>query len=255
MKDRDHYPLKRNLQILKLADLEAYDEESATPIGSTPSMYQYYDSPISEFNYRFAESIKPHTSIEDLVDSIFPDNKELIGMELGGQGSLLFTNGFRKGRFQKTTGVEFKDLRGEFSKRRDEANNHHVIEGNILTRSKRVFNRKQGKETYVDRMPSWNTVRDYVEQVGKPDVLIQNILGPITIIKNPYLLTRLIERWLTISAQKSVNLFWIPNSLKEEEYSIVQDYFESMGRKHPTWTVTYNLDIHSDQKSVCIIKQ
>lgn len=255
MSNTEKHSPKRNVAVLKIGDFDAYREEAATPVGSTPSMYQYYDSPISEFNYRFSKSIEPCDSIQDLVDTVFPEKIALIGMELGGTGSFLFTKGFRKGRFLKTTGVQFKDLRLEHQRLSDERNNHRVIEGNIFTRSKRVYNRQERRETYEERMPSWNAVRDFVNQDGKPHVLIQNILGPLTLIKNPHLLNRLISRWLTISADTSINLFWIPNSLQKDEYLILAAHFEDMKRKNPTWSITYSLDLQTDTKSVCIIKK
>jgi hypothetical protein len=156
--------------------------------------------------------------LQKYIERNLADRKgQAVAIEFGGVGSALFA-GFTPGFFKQTAGVVLVDNREKYhllpntgekkvnpqdnhgpiaSKEEDEARNHSVIEGNIL--SPRTY---QKIDTWLNRK--------------KVDLIIERLVGGITSIPDePYTVAKTVSKWYEMLHDGGILLVQVPVALHD----------------------------------------
>jgi hypothetical protein len=226
--DKPKYPKTQEIREVLTANKQHADgvlvhEKVRVEAGLEP--WPVYDSDIFEFNRTF-RSCLPHehqNSYDNQVDrfdlqryiesSLKGSNRTAV--EFGGPGSALF-GGFSPGFFIKTVGVTLKDWRKPDESSFDSANNHLVVEGNVITDIKKtlaVLRSKLGVE---------NT-----------DLIISRMEGGLAKeSKNPAILDHLIREWYKLLNENGLLFVQIDHNNDSEQ--IIQPWIKAVTQKYPS---------------------
>lgn len=163
--------------------------------------FGWYDSEIITYERDFHDVLSPFESFNEFLKKVYASKKgQLIGIELGGPGVNLF-EGFERDIFKKTAGITLKKLPEHEGKI-----NHEVIEADVFLRD------SQGGR-------SWNTVLDWVEKNGKPDFIIERMVGPLGSIRDKQFFLMILDRWYKILNENGCMFIQLPKIISMNDYS------------------------------------
>jgi hypothetical protein len=148
-----------------------------------------YDSPLKSFDgsMDLPEGCK---SIKDYLDHEYDERLgDLIGIELGGPGSKLFADlNTDRQRFKKSVGVTLRDIRYEPAKESDPLINHEILEANVFSLGFRGWDGV--------KHPGFEKVREWVQNNGKADLILEKMHLPIYRFKSSSkLFMNIVLRW------------------------------------------------------------
>lgn len=200
-KDRD-----TNLRIIKYASINAQHGESELSYQTDGTEYwDVYDSSCKEFERNFKE-VLPAGGFQEFIDTHYGNKKgSLIAMELGGPASKLF-EGFEPNIFKETVGVSLNDLRTDKQKASDEKRHHNVLEADVFS----IRPNLKGYGTYPARQ--WATVKKWTEEHGRPDIIIERMLGGIDMVRRKKIFLAILNRWYKLLAPEGTIFFEAPKN-------------------------------------------
>jgi len=203
--------------------------------------YEYYDSSIEKFNRDFANIMAGEVYLQDFVKHQYTNKVGVMrAMELGGPARRLFLQGFTPGIFSATAGVVLQDIRTEDEQVRDAKHNHDVISANVFT--------KDGDPKF----PGWNTVEEWVDKHGKPDLLIERMVGPLHDVHSTDAFVAILSRWFSLLNEKGTIFFEVPRKFR----TLYPDELDSI-----LYTLCFNTpfisgeyDLHSDETDGVMVR-
>jgi hypothetical protein len=153
--------------------------------------WEYYDSAIDSYSESFKFVMKGEKNLNNFVKNFFRGRTHRpIGIELGGPAVKLFA-GFDHDTFSKTAGFTLKKL-----PEHELVQNHEVIEADVFLR--------RGNER------SWDQVLEWVNKNGKPDFIIERMVGPLFMVRDLDLFVMILKRWINILNEGGVMLLQVP---------------------------------------------
>jgi hypothetical protein len=199
-------PERRNLTILRKAtdDSLKLEKNSSNALDlAEKNAFEYYDSRLHSYEADFQDLIAPHSSLLDFISDKY--NKklgDLVAIELGGPGVNLFSDLDPDGKvFRKTAGFTLFKLPEHF----DLENNHEVVEADVLQR-------RGGNKL------SFSMVEDWVKQNGKPDLIIERMVGPLHMIKSYKVFLQILDRWYKLLKDGGTMFIEIPKGMRDIDY-------------------------------------
>lgn len=196
---------RRNILILGGATKDTLNQESAainTEEIRENNGWEYYDSTIDSYSESFKSVMGGERDLNNFVRNFFKERKQRpIGIELGGPAVKLFA-GFDHNTFSKTAGFTLKKL-----PEHEHVQNHEVVEADVFLKEGRDRFRKQVLD---EDKRSWNQVLDWVQKNGKPDFIIERMVGPLFMIRDLNLFFMLLKRWVNILNEGGLMLVQIP---------------------------------------------
>jgi hypothetical protein len=185
---------RRNVLILGGATKDTLNQESAainTEEIRENNGWEYYDSTMDSYSESFKSVMEGERDLNNFVRNFFRERKQRpIGIELGGPAVKLFA-GFDHNTFSNTAGFTLKKL-PEY----EHIQNHEVIEADVFL--------KTGDER------SWNQVLGWVQKNGKPDFIIERMVGPLFMIRGLDLFFMILKRWVNILNNGGLMLIQVP---------------------------------------------
>jgi hypothetical protein len=188
---------RRNARILGMASRDTLAQESlAENIQAIQKNngWEYYDSAIDSYSESFRSVMGGEVKLENFVINFFRERSQRpIGIELGGPAVKLFA-GFDHDTFSKTAGFTLRKL-----PEHEHVQNHEVVEADVFLK------------TGEDR--SWNQVLDWVQKNGKPDFIIERMVGPLFMIRDLDLFFMILKRWVNILNDGGIMLAQVPRHI------------------------------------------
>jgi len=226
--------VKRGIKILKYASFDSQEDEQNKTKKEilTKKIYDYYDSTVDTYLEDFKDFLKPFENFNEYIKNTF-GNKigSLVGIELGGPGNNFFSS-FEKGMFKKTAGFTLT-----FPKDLENVNNHEVVESDVFLRT-----------SFTEG--SWGNVLEWVNENGHPDFIIERMIGPLFMVKEPKIFLLVLDRWYRILNDGGEMFIEVPKNMKGIDYSELIDYFSKfkvegldiqIGRGHATTAIVLKI--------------
>jgi len=224
MEGKKKSPVRSNLRFLNNATIGSTNTESHAKNNYDMrrlNAFEYYDSPIESYERDFAEVLKPYKNFSEYIKGNYGEKKgDLIGIELGGPGVNLF-DGFEWDTFSKTAGFTLKKL-PEYKVDL----NHEVIEAD-------VFSRNQKSER------SWTQVIDWVRKNGRPDFIVERMVGPLFEIREAKLFLLILDRWYRILSDGGSMFIEVPKKLNGVNFVELGKFIDKVKAKNPKLVLKY----------------
>jgi hypothetical protein len=161
--------------------------------------FEYYDSQIESYEFDFGEFLKEYAGSFALYLKVnYPDKLgNLVGMELGGPGIRFFEGlDWSRNIFRRTVGITLQILKEHIHK----PGNHDLVEADVFLNKRNAI-------------LSWRKILEWVKQNGRPDFIIQRMVGPLFIIRSPRLFILFLERWYRILNDEGTMFIEIPDKV------------------------------------------
>lgn len=167
--------------------------------------YEYYNSPLQSYSTTFAETLSGR-NLDDYLLATYENKKgELVGMELGGTGTKLFSE-MPEGLFRKSVGICLASPKES----NQGSNNHEVIEADMFSRMPAHHN-----------LQNYTAIEKWIRENGKPDFIIERAVKPMEQISEDYAIL-LLKRWYKLLAPEGTIFIDFPFS--EILYSKLNDF-------------------------------
>lgn len=205
---------------------------------SSGSFWAVYDSKLHDLDTLF-EISGENQGLAEYLDREYQEKVgQLVGLELGGPGSNLFSDlNADKCRFLKSVGVVLVDKRMDHTKEKDRKNNHEVIEANAFSTN---FDDKE--------LPGFEKIRSWVKENGPVDFLVEAMHLPIYVFnESSAFFMNIVSRWYKLLSQNGVMLVQAPK--------FSPDFLQETKERLATLNVDLNFRFASDGLTYLIIKR
>jgi len=182
------------------------------------SGFNYYDSEIDSYEESFKKVLEPDENFNEFLKRNYSTKiGKLIGMELGGPG-VNFFKGIEWDIFKKTVGFTLKKLPEHAGQI-----NHEVVEADVFSKIYKPFEFER----------SWTEILKWVKANGRPDFIIERMVGPLFSIRKPKFFLIILDRWYRILNEEGSMFIEVPKDFKESltsknriDYEIVINFIK-----------------------------
>lgn len=202
--------------------------------------FDYYDSEASSYEWDFKNLLTPYSTFNEYIKSVYSERLgSLVGVEFGGPG-IEFFKSIEENVFKKTAGFTLRSL-----PEHENTSKHEIIDADVFSKitNRNIFER------------SWANVEEWIKENGKPDFIVERMVGPLMGIRSPQVFLLIFDRWYGILNDEGSMFIEIPKNLvvgrQDFDYHSLRLLLDEVKMRNPGLEIKY--DIYGDATGAVVI--